>query len=178
MILFPAFSSMGSRPHLGRWLFWQGRERVLESRGRMGSRAVLNDNVPHICSHLARVQRTQIENGNPGTASFLFCFTLSWKVKEIWKRRRRKHETNSQKKMKVDKRDRSVKECYLEEFGIAVCVICKRELLYREFSARRLKWEKTNKMQLLLLLFQISIGVCAKKYTFKYPPVRCILTHL
>jgi len=49
------------------------------------------------------------------------------------------------KKMKVDKRDRSVKECYLEEFGIvdmdgvAVCVICKRELLYREFSARRLK---------------------------------------
>ena len=110
----------------------------------MGSRAVLNDNVPHICSHLARVQRTQIENGNPGTASFLFCFTLSWKVKEIWKRRRRKHETNSQKKMKVDKRDRSVKEC-IEEFGIvdmdgvAVCVICKRELLYREFSARRLK---------------------------------------
>ena len=97
----------------------------------MGSRAVLNDNVPHICSHLARVQRTQIENGNPGTASFFFCFTLSWKVKEIWKRRRRKHETNSQKKMKVDKRDRSVKECYLEEFGIvdidgvAVCVICK-----------------------------------------------------
>jgi len=49
------------------------------------------------------------------------------------------------KKMKVDKRHRSVKECYLEEFGIvdmdgvAVCVICKTQLLYREFSARRLK---------------------------------------
>ena len=35
-----------------------------------------------------------------------------------------------------------------------------------------------NKQDLLLLLFQISIGDLPKKYTFKYMPVRLNLNHL
>jgi len=85
------------------------------------------------------------------------------------------------KKMKVDKRDRSVKECYLEEFGIvdidgvAVCVICKTvenatavsRILGSEAEMRENEQDAAS-----ISLISNFYRCLRKKYTFKYPPVR------